>query len=74
VPWTGCQPRAVAPHRAATALCNLARGRALLVGRRQVCREDLELVNHVALSSASAEQGILLHALLHGTDVVTITW
>ncbi len=57
-------PNVEAPHRAAAVLYNLARGRALLWGRQQLAGEDVALVKHVALSSAPAERGILLRALL----------
>jgi len=58
-------PNIEAPYRAAAVLYNLARGRALLWGRRQLMPEDLVLVKHVVLSSAPMERGVLLHELLH---------
>src|SRR5262249_30620656 len=64
-------PNIEVPYRASSALYNLARGRALLVGRRQLCAEDVELVKHVALSSAPAERGSLLRALLASAGVLT---
>jgi hypothetical protein len=51
------------PHRALACLYNLARGRALLHGRRHLVTDDLALVTHVALSSGPHERTKLVRAL-----------
>lgn len=57
-------PNVEAPYRALACLYNLARGRALLYGRTRLGPEDLNLVTHVALSSAPHERAKLLRALV----------
>ena len=57
-------PNIEEPYRALTCLYNVARGRALLHGRRALVEEDLALVTHVALSSAPQKRTKLLRALV----------
>ena len=56
-------PNIEAPYRALACLYNLARGRALLYGRRHLLSEDLDLATHVALSSGPYDRSRLLQAL-----------
>ena len=64
-------PNIERPHRALAALYNLARGRALLHGRRQLLSEDLNLVKSVALSSMPTERARLFRALVHHRGAVS---
>ena len=65
-------PNVEAPYRAAAVLYNLARGRALLWGRQHLLPEDLDLVTHVALSSAPHERTRLIRAAVeHGGKLTT---
>jgi len=65
-------PNIERPHRALAALYNLARGRALLHGRRQLVADDLHLVRSIALSSMPTERARLFRALVdHGGTVTT---
>jgi hypothetical protein len=51
------------PKRVLTLLLNLAKGRALVYGRRQLIEEDLSLAEHVVLSSMPGRRGEALCAL-----------
>src|SRR5207245_594440 len=57
-------PDAEQPFRAVATLYNLARGRALVYGRRELTADDLPLVTDVALSSMPHERAKLLRALI----------
>jgi hypothetical protein len=64
-------PTVEAPFRALAVLYNLARGRALLWGRRHLLPEDLDLLTHVALSSAPHERTRLVWALVAAGGTIT---
>jgi hypothetical protein len=64
-------PNVEAPFRALAVLYNLARGRALLGGRRHLLPEDLDLLTHVALSSAPHERTRLVRALVAAGGTIT---
>jgi hypothetical protein len=57
-------PDSEQPFRAVTTLYNLARGRALVYGRRQLTTDDLPLVTRLALSSMPHERAKLVRALI----------
>lgn len=53
------------PTRAIQQLTNLARGHALSVGRRHITLEDIPVVIHTALSTASMERVRVFELLIH---------
>jgi hypothetical protein len=52
------------PHRVSKVLYNLARGRAIVYGRRTLSTEDLPMIAHVALSSIPERRKGLLQAFI----------
>ncbi|MDP8215825.1 MAG: hypothetical protein P9L98_00680 [Candidatus Kaelpia imicola] len=58
------QPTIEAPHRAISLFLNLAKGRAIINGRRQICINDMALVLDVALSSCPSDRGKIFKALV----------
>lgn len=61
------QPVSEAPHRAYAVLSNLARGRALLYGRRELAEDDLPLVARIALDSMP--HGKVIRALIANKEL-----
>jgi hypothetical protein len=59
------------PHRAMSLLYALARGHALVHGRRQVSEEDLALVARAALESAPNDRRAVMRALLRNQGTAT---
>ena len=59
------------PERAFTVLTNLARGRAIIYGRRAITQEDLPFVAEVVLSSMQARRGRLIRALARAGGEMT---
>lgn len=59
------------PHRAMSLLYALARGHALIHGRRQVTTSDLPLVARAALESTPNDRRAVVHQLLKHEGVVT---
>ena len=64
-------PNIEGPERALAVLYNLARGHALLHGRRQLTEDDLPLVTHVALSSAPTDRSRLFRKLIENHGALT---
>ena len=63
------QPRSEeVPYRAFSVLHNLARGHALVHGRRHLLWEDLPLIAEVTLSTMPPQYGLVFRALLHKAD------
>jgi len=59
------------PERAARQMCNIARGHAVLFGRRYITKDDIGVVLDVALSSASRERVMLFELLLKSGKLST---
>jgi hypothetical protein len=59
------------PHRALSLLYALARGHALVHGRRQLNRDDLAIVDRVALESAPNDRRAVMRLLIAKLGVVT---
>ncbi len=57
-----------APHRLASALCNLARGHAIACGRRTLSREDVQLAVRIGLDSMPLERRRVVRALVRAED------
>lgn len=68
---TYTQPVVEQPHRANQVLYNLARGRALLYGRKYVTNADLAIVMKVALNSARTDRVKLFGLLLNKNGIVS---
>jgi hypothetical protein len=60
-------------HRIASALYDIARGRALLCGRREVTTEDLAVCVRLALSTMPVKRRPLIQALLNPANGGTLT-
>jgi predicted transcriptional regulator len=65
------QPVIEQPHRANQVLYNLARGHALLYGRRYITNSDLPLIVKVALDSARTDRVKLFRCLLDKNGVAS---
>lgn len=61
------------PYRAHAVLENLARGHALIWGRKYLTTEDLALIAHIAISTIPPPWGVLLKALIAGEGVLTVS-
>jgi hypothetical protein len=62
------------PHRAYAILSNLARGHALIKGRRQLTEDDLPLIAHGTVSSMPPERGRVFTAVvLNGGEPLSIS-
>jgi hypothetical protein len=68
---TYAQPIIEEPHRANQVLYNLARGHALLYGRKYITNADIPLVRKVALNSANTDRVKLLETLLQNNGIAT---
>lgn len=68
---TYTQPVVEVPHRANQVLYNLARGHALLYGRKYVTNADLPIVMKVALNSARTDRVKLFELLLDNNGTVS---
>jgi len=66
------QPSTEDPKRAFAILNNLARGRAIVQGRRQLSEDDLPFVAEIVLSSMPARRGRLIRALALNDGVLTV--
>ncbi|MGI0042376.1 MAG: hypothetical protein ACRD47_01585 [Nitrososphaeraceae archaeon] len=59
------------PSRAITQLTNLAKGHALSMGRRHITLEDIPVIIHTALSTASMERVRIFELLIEHKGVLT---
>jgi predicted transcriptional regulator len=65
------QPIVEEPHRANQVLYNLARGHALICGRKYITKDDLPLVIKVALNSANTDRVKLFEFLLNNNGLAS---
>ena len=61
------------PHRPMALLLNIARGRAILYGRNQICFEDLPLIVDITLSSCPEDRGKIIRALIRQSNQTLTT-